>query len=124
ARALASAGAGGTGDRKGRGGDCARARCARTRAGEREPAASDSRIGGGPGGGRTGVRLSHVDEAGRARMVDVAAKPATVRTAVSGALLTVYDMVKAVDRGMEIDRVRLLEKTGGTHGDWRRDSAD
>jgi cyclic pyranopterin monophosphate synthase len=44
-------------------------------------------------------------------------------TAVAVALLTVYDMVKAADRGMVIERVRLLEKTGGTHGDWRRDSA-
>src|SRR5438552_3973993 len=35
-------------------------------------------------------------------------------TAVSVALLTVYDMVKAADRGMEIEKVRLLEKTGGT----------
>src|SRR5256886_10062608 len=41
-------------------------------------------------------------------------------TAVSVALLTVYDMVKAVDRGMEILSVRLLEKIGGTRGDWRR----
>lgn len=41
-------------------------------------------------------------------------------TAVSVALLTVYDMVKSSDRGMEILGVRLLEKTGGTHGDWRR----
>jgi cyclic pyranopterin phosphate synthase len=45
-------------------------------------------------------------------------------TAVSVALLTVYDMVKAVDRGMEIERVCLLEKTGGTRGDWRRQDAD
>jgi cyclic pyranopterin phosphate synthase len=45
-------------------------------------------------------------------------------TAVSVALLTVYDMVKAVDRGMEIERVRLLAKSGGTHGDWRRDTID
>ena len=45
-------------------------------------------------------------------------------TAVSVALLTVYDMLKAADRGMEIETVRLLEKTGGTRGDWRRDSAD
>jgi cyclic pyranopterin monophosphate synthase len=45
-------------------------------------------------------------------------------TAVSVALLTVYDMVKAVDRGMEIEKVRLLAKTGGTKGDWRRDTAD
>ena len=41
-------------------------------------------------------------------------------TAVSVALLTVYDMVKAADRGMAIEGVRLLEKTGGTHGDWYR----
>jgi len=154
------------------------------------------------------MKLSHVDEAGRARMVSVAEKPITLRTAVaegairmsadafrqvaegavakgdvltvlaakrtaeliplchplnldqvaveatpdaalpgvrvravakaqgrtgvemealaavSVALLTVYDMVKAVDRGMEIEQVRLLEKTGGTHGDWRREAAD
>ncbi len=131
------------------------------------------------------MKLSHVDEAGRARMVDVGDKPVTVRTAVaegairmsreafrliplchpvgldhveveatleeglpgvrvraaakavgrtgvemealtavSVALLTVYDMVKAADRGMVIEKVRLLEKTGGTHGDWRRDAAD
>jgi len=41
-------------------------------------------------------------------------------TAVSVALLTVYDMVKSADRGMEILSVRLLEKSGGTRGDWRR----
>lgn len=40
-------------------------------------------------------------------------------TAVSVACLTVYDMVKAVDRGMVVDGIRLLEKTGGTRGDWR-----
>jgi cyclic pyranopterin monophosphate synthase len=45
-------------------------------------------------------------------------------TAVSVALLTVYDMVKAADRGTEIERVRLLEKTGGTRGDWRRGAGD
>lgn len=41
-------------------------------------------------------------------------------TAVAVALLTVYDMVKARDRGMEIGEVRLLEKAGGKSGDWRR----
>jgi cyclic pyranopterin phosphate synthase len=41
-------------------------------------------------------------------------------TAVVIGLLTVYDMVKALDRGMEMSSVRLLEKTGGTRGDWRR----
>jgi len=156
------------------------------------------------------VRLSHLDRAGRARMVDVADKPATVRTAVaegairmsrkafdqvaegttekgdvlavseiagtlaakrtaeliplchplgldqvdveasldpalpgvrvraaaktvgrtgvemealtavSVALLAVYDMVKSADRAMEIEGVHLVEKTGGRRGDWRR----
>jgi cyclic pyranopterin phosphate synthase len=41
-------------------------------------------------------------------------------TAVSVACLTVYDMVKAIDREMVIEGVRLLSKTGGTRGDWRR----
>lgn len=40
--------------------------------------------------------------------------------AVQVALLTVYDMCKAVDRGMVIDGVRLLEKSGGRSGHWRR----
>jgi cyclic pyranopterin monophosphate synthase len=41
-------------------------------------------------------------------------------TAVAVACLTVYDMVKAVDRSMVIENVRLMSKTGGTRGDWRR----
>ena len=41
-------------------------------------------------------------------------------TAVSVALLTVYDMVKSADRAMEIEAIRLLEKTGGASGDWHR----
>lgn len=40
-------------------------------------------------------------------------------TAVSVALLTVYDMAKALDRGMVIDGVRLLAKSGGKSGDWQ-----
>jgi cyclic pyranopterin monophosphate synthase len=40
-------------------------------------------------------------------------------TAVSVALLTVYDMAKALDRGMTIGAVRLLAKSGGRSGDWR-----
>jgi len=42
--------------------------------------------------------------------------------AVQVALLTVYDMCKAVDRGMTIDGVRLLEKAGGRSGYWTRAS--
>jgi cyclic pyranopterin monophosphate synthase len=39
-------------------------------------------------------------------------------TAASVGLLTIYDMCKAVDRGMRIDNVRLLEKKGGKSGHW------
>lgn len=42
-------------------------------------------------------------------------------TAVSVALLTVYDMCKAVQRDMMIGDVRLLSKSGGVHGEYRRD---
>jgi len=41
-------------------------------------------------------------------------------TAVSVAALTVYDMVKGVERGVAIERVVLLEKTGGASGTWTR----
>ena len=40
--------------------------------------------------------------------------------AVQVTLLTIYDMCKAVDRGMSIETVRLLEKSGGKSGDWAR----
>ena len=40
-------------------------------------------------------------------------------TAVSVACLTLYDMLKAAEKGMVIDAVRLIEKTGGKSGDWR-----
>ncbi len=42
-------------------------------------------------------------------------------TAVSVALLTLYDMVKAVDRGMVISDIRVLEKQGGKSGHWKAD---
>jgi cyclic pyranopterin phosphate synthase len=41
--------------------------------------------------------------------------------AASAVLLTCYDMCKGRDRGMEIGPIRLLEKTGGRSGTWRRD---
>ena len=40
-------------------------------------------------------------------------------TAATVALLTIYDMAKAIDKAMVIDGVRLLSKTGGKSGDWR-----
>jgi cyclic pyranopterin monophosphate synthase len=42
-------------------------------------------------------------------------------TAVSVACLTIYDMLKAAEKGMVIEAVRLLEKTGGKSGDWAAD---
>jgi cyclic pyranopterin phosphate synthase len=40
-------------------------------------------------------------------------------TAVAVACLTIYDMVKAAERGMRIEGIRLIEKSGGASGDWR-----
>jgi cyclic pyranopterin phosphate synthase len=56
----------------------------------------------------------------------VATATATARTgiemealvAVSVAALTIYDMIKAADRGARIEEIRLLEKSGGVRGDW------
>jgi cyclic pyranopterin phosphate synthase len=45
-------------------------------------------------------------------------------TAASVALLVVYDMTKAVGHDMEIGQIRLLEKTGGTRGTWKRTDSD
>ena len=45
-------------------------------------------------------------------------------TAVSVAALTIYDMCKAVDRGMEISRIGLIEKQGGKSGHWRRGASE
>lgn len=42
-------------------------------------------------------------------------------TAASVACLTIYDMLKAAEKGMVIEAVRLLEKTGGKSGDWKAD---
>jgi len=44
-------------------------------------------------------------------------------TAVSVACLTIYDMAKAVDRGMRIEAIRLIEKRGGKSGLWRAEDA-
>ena len=44
-------------------------------------------------------------------------------TAASVAALTIYDMCKAVDRGMVISEIKLLEKRGGKSGEWQRQEA-
>jgi cyclic pyranopterin monophosphate synthase len=43
-------------------------------------------------------------------------------TACAVGALTVYDMVKGIEKGVVIERVELLEKTGGASGDWRREA--
>lgn len=62
-----------------------------------------------------GVRVTAVAKAKGRTGVEMEAL-----TAVAVACLTVYDMVKAADRGMTIEEVRLVSKSGGTRGDWRR----
>jgi cyclic pyranopterin phosphate synthase len=64
-----------------------------------------------PGGYRIRSRVRTIGRAG----VEMEAL-----VAVAAAALTIYDMVKAVDRGMVIGRIRLLEKRGGRSGEYRR----
>lgn len=75
---------------------------------------------------KVGVEFTLVPEEKR---VDVEVTATTVNvtgvemealTGVSVALLTIYDMLKAVDKRMEISHIRLLEKEGGKSGDFKR----
>jgi cyclic pyranopterin phosphate synthase len=65
------------------------------------------------GGGTLGVEA-------RVRTVDKTGVEMEALTAVTVAALTVYDMVKALEKGVTISRVELVEKSGGKSGDWRR----
>ena len=56
----------------------------------------------------------------RVRTVDKTGVEMEALTAVSVAALTVYDMVKALEKGVTIARVQLIEKRGGKSGHWRR----
>ena len=58
---------------------------------------------------------------GEARTVDRTGVELEAMTACSIAALTVYDMVKGLERGVEVERVTLISKSGGRSGDWRRD---
>lgn len=62
--------------------------------------------------------LPGVRAVSRARVTGRTGVEMEALTAVSVALLTVYDMVKAVDRTMRVEGIRLLEKSGGRSGDW------
>lgn len=64
-----------------------------------------------------------VDDAGVAATATVRTRGQTgvemeAMTAVSVALLTIYDMAKAIDKAMVVREIRLVEKTGGKSGDW------
>src|SRR5262249_58069557 len=56
----------------------------------------------------------------RVRTVDKTGVEMEALTAVSVAALTVYDMIKAVERGVTIADIQLLEKSGGKSGEWKR----
>lgn len=79
----------------------------------------------------TGVEVSFSETADSAGLrVEVTAKcvgqtgvEMEALTAASAALLTVYDMCKAIDRGMRIESIQLEEKRGGKSGVWRRGDA-
>jgi cyclic pyranopterin phosphate synthase len=76
----------------------------------------------------TGVDIAFVDDLGRGvltvearvRTVDKTGVEMEALLAASVAALTVYDMVKGVERGVTIARVQLVEKSGGKSGTWRR----
>jgi cyclic pyranopterin monophosphate synthase len=64
-------------------------------------------------------RASTITVEARVRTVDKTGVEMEALTAAAVASLTVYDMVKAVDRGVTITNLRLIEKSGGTSGHWR-----
>jgi cyclic pyranopterin monophosphate synthase len=61
---------------------------------------------------------------GEARTVDRTGVELEALTACSVAALTVYDMVKGLERGVEIERIALLSKSGGRSGDWEREVSE
>jgi cyclic pyranopterin phosphate synthase len=63
-----------------------------------------------------GVRVQTI-----ARTVERTGVEMEALNAASVALLTIYDMAKAIDRGMSITSIALLEKSGGASGDWKRE---
>ena len=65
------------------------------------------------------AKASRVDVTATARCVARTGVEMEALTAVSAAALTIYDMLKAVDRGIRIENVRLLHKAGGASGNWR-----
>lgn len=77
---------------------------------------------------RVDVHLELTDEAVEIEAICATTGPTGVEmeslTAVSATALTIYDMMKAVDRFMVIEGIRLMRKTGGRTGTWERPSED
>ena len=65
------------------------------------------------------TKLPGIDVQARVKVFGKTGVEMEALTAVSVACLTVYDMVKAIDRGMRIENIRLLEKSGGRSGHFR-----
>jgi len=66
------------------------------------------------------VRLGELRVEARVRTVDKTGVEMEALTAVSVAALTVYDMIKAVEKGVTIERIELVEQRGGKSGTWQR----
>ncbi|OGK98985.1 MAG: molybdenum cofactor biosynthesis protein C [Candidatus Rokubacteria bacterium RIFCSPHIGHO2_12_FULL_73_22] len=69
---------------------------------------------------RDDLRRGELTVEARVTTVDKTGVEMEALTAASVAALTVYDMIKAVERGVTIARVQLVEKAGGASGHWRR----
>ncbi len=67
----------------------------------------------------TDAKLPGVTVTARVKVAGPTGVEMEALTAVAVACLTIYDMVKAVDRGMRIERIRLVEKRGGRSGHYR-----
>ena len=65
------------------------------------------------------AKLPGIDVRARVKVTGKTGVEMEALTAVSVACLTIYDMVKAIDRGMRIENIRLIEKSGGRSGHYR-----
>ncbi len=69
---------------------------------------------------RDDLRRGELEVTARVSTVDKTGVEMEALTAVSVAALTVYDMIKAVERGVTIAKIQLVEKSGGKSGTWTR----
>ena len=66
------------------------------------------------------LRRGELEVRARVRTVDKTGVEMEALTAAAVAALTVYDMIKAVERGVTIAKIQLVEKSGGKSGTWKR----